>query len=318
VIYLIRTDRTEEMSGVYVVLLTPYDSNGNQDYSGLERLVDFYISSGIHGITALGEVSESDKLTENEREENIKCVMKKVGNRLPIVIGTSRQSTKLGIEAARWAEEKGASAIMVAPPKDQKMGNTEILNYFKGIGNSVSLPMIIQDEPESGHPHMSVDLLQRIMKEVPNVKYIKLEDQPTPLKMEFLNKVPNAPRIFSASHGRDFLWALERGAVGVMTSSPLPEFLVAIWNLYKHGEIEKAREVFYINLPLMHYFPEMTLKIKKEVLKQRGLIEYTSVRDSNASLTPTSLSDLIDLFSWTMEKSRQIVSNSGDQRVVSH
>ncbi|MDG7000575.1 MAG: dihydrodipicolinate synthase family protein [Nitrososphaerota archaeon] len=302
------------LHGVYMVLLTPYDSDGNQDSKGLEKIVDFYISSGIDGITALGEVSEVDKLTESEREENIKHVINKVDGRVPVVIGASRQSTRQAVEAAQWAEEKGATAIMVAPPKNLKMTSVEMLHYFKEVGKNVSLPLIIQDEPETGHPYMPVDLILRISKEVPNAKYVKLEDQPSPLKMEHLCEFPGMPHIFSASHGRDLFWALERGVVGVMTSSPLPEFLVGIWNSYKHGEIEKARELFYINLPLMHYFPEMILKVKKEVLKQRGLIEYTKVRENETDLSRKSIADLVDMLNWTMEKSRQIQTEGFERR----
>lgn len=36
--------------GVWPVMLTPFDAKGEIDWASLERLVDWYIDSGVHGL----------------------------------------------------------------------------------------------------------------------------------------------------------------------------------------------------------------------------------------------------------------------------
>ncbi|KUO48802.1 MAG: hypothetical protein APF76_18145 [Desulfitibacter sp. BRH_c19] len=41
-----------ELSGVYPILATPFDDDGNVDYCSLEILVDFISKSGVQGLTS--------------------------------------------------------------------------------------------------------------------------------------------------------------------------------------------------------------------------------------------------------------------------
>jgi len=46
----------------------PRVSERNQDAESLGRLVDYYLQSGISGLTILGESSEIEKLSAKEKE----------------------------------------------------------------------------------------------------------------------------------------------------------------------------------------------------------------------------------------------------------
>jgi 4-hydroxy-tetrahydrodipicolinate synthase len=147
--------------GVIIVLVTPLKNDRSQDTASLRKLVSYYLQAGVNGFTALGEVSESPRLSETERSENLKEVMEQVNGRVPVVVGTSRESTQLAVEAAIWAEEQGASALMIAPPKNLKLRDNAILAHYSAISDAVSIPIVVQDEPESDHPYMSEDLLTK-------------------------------------------------------------------------------------------------------------------------------------------------------------
>lgn len=72
-------------SGVYPVMITPYDKNGNVDYAAAERLTEYYIQSGCHGIFAVCQSSEMFFLTEDERVKLAQCVVKAARGRVSIV-----------------------------------------------------------------------------------------------------------------------------------------------------------------------------------------------------------------------------------------
>lgn len=296
---------SQELAGAFVVLVTPFDSKQLQDHESLRRLVRYNLQAGVNGFTALGEVSESPKMSDQERKDNLKTIFDEVKGRVPVIVGASRESTDLAIEAARQAEKLGAAAVMIAPPKNLRMRDDSIFNHFAAISDSIGIPIVVQDEPESDHPYMSVQLIARLANETRQSQYVKLEDPPTPIKIQKLKQlVGDKMRIFGASHGRSYFWELERGAVGIMTASPTPEYLVAIWKAFKSGNVEMARKIFYYSLPVSHYYGEMALAVKKEVLVHRGVIKTATLKQPAGYLGEPDRRDLLDLVKW-MEKGIQ-------------
>lgn len=291
-----------EFKGAYVVLVTPLDEKRNQDEVSLRRLIRYNLKAGVEGFTALGEVSESSKLSEKERSENLQIVFDEVKDRVPVIAGASREATHLVIEAAKAYKELGAEGLMIAPPKNLKLKDDAIFNHYAAISDAVDVPIIVQDEPESDHPYMSVQLLARLANEVKNARYVKLEDSPTPTKVAKLKELAGEKiKIFGASHGRAYLWELERGAVGVMTASPTPEYLVEVYRSFNRGERERAKQIFYYNLPLTHYYGEMALAVKKAILVHRKVIETAKLKQPAGELGERETRDLIELLKWTEE-----------------
>ena len=67
------------------VMLTPYKQNGKIDFEGLSRLMDFYLAAGVKGFFANCLSSEMYSISEDERIELIKHVVKYVNGRVPVV-----------------------------------------------------------------------------------------------------------------------------------------------------------------------------------------------------------------------------------------
>lgn len=288
-----------DLRGPYVVLVTPLDERGRQDVESLRRLVDYYIGSGVAGLTILGESSEVEGLSEAEKEENVDTVMKRCEGKIPVVIGTSRESTNSAIAAAEWAESKGASAVMVAPPKNPKLTDEKILTHFARIGDDLNVPMIVQDYPATNHPYMSPGLIAKISAEVSNAQYLKLEDPPTPMKLSKVNEATGGKlRIFGALGGKGMLWDLDRGAVGVMTASPTPEYLVEIWNAHEKGDRTRAKEIFYYNLPLIHSYSEIGISVRKSILVDRHVIRTAEMKAPAGQLDSKAREEIRELLNW--------------------
>ena len=51
-----------KFEGSIVALITPMNSHGEVDYEALNRLVDFHVQSGTHGIVSVGTTGESATL----------------------------------------------------------------------------------------------------------------------------------------------------------------------------------------------------------------------------------------------------------------
>ena len=84
------TERTDPamMRGSIVPLVTPFTAEGSLDESALERLIEWQIDSGSHGISVTGTTGEPSALSLDERERVVELGARTVAGRVPFVPGT--------------------------------------------------------------------------------------------------------------------------------------------------------------------------------------------------------------------------------------
>ncbi len=52
--------------GVFAITVTPFKEDGALDLDSTDKMVDFYLSHGVDGLTILGIMGEAPKLTAGE------------------------------------------------------------------------------------------------------------------------------------------------------------------------------------------------------------------------------------------------------------
>lgn len=72
-------------NGVWPTMVTPFTNAGEVDYSALERLIDWYIGQGVHGLFAVCQSSEMFYLTLEERVSIARFVVDKAAGRVPVI-----------------------------------------------------------------------------------------------------------------------------------------------------------------------------------------------------------------------------------------
>ena len=77
------------LRGYYPILATPYTADGDVDLMSLERLVDYLIDNGAHGMSPNGGDSEAPHLSVAERNAALDVVVQTNGGRTPVLVGTS-------------------------------------------------------------------------------------------------------------------------------------------------------------------------------------------------------------------------------------
>src|SRR5690606_16481339 len=83
----------ETASGVYVIAVTPFTDEGALDEKSIDQVVEFYLEKGVAGITILGMMGESHKITPEEARTTAQRYLKRVDNRVPVVVGISNAGT---------------------------------------------------------------------------------------------------------------------------------------------------------------------------------------------------------------------------------
>ena len=101
--------------GVYIIAATPFTDDGAVDTASVDRLMDFYVGTGITGVTVLGIMGEAPKLTHAESVALTRQVVRRV-NGLPVVVGASAPGFASMGALAKDAMDAGAGGVMIAPP----------------------------------------------------------------------------------------------------------------------------------------------------------------------------------------------------------
>ena len=283
--------------GMHWMLATPFNQNEEVDYDSIPNLVNKAISSGCTGVVGLGVMGEAARLTDKERTKIAETIIKSSEN-LPVTLGTTANGTKAMIERSKEAEQIGAAAVMVSAPSMPKSNLDALFGYYYQLAEQLTIPIVMQDYPQTSGVEMPVNFIVRVANEIPNVKYLKLEDPPTPTKISAIrNKIQDRMGIFGGLGGVFLLDELRRGSIGAMTGFAYPEILVQICNEYKNGKSEGAEKLFYDHLPLIQFEQQegIGLAIRKAGIHHRGLISHPTVRHPAGQLAENTYKELLEM-----------------------
>lgn len=288
--------------GVFPILVTPFEENGQLDLESFDRLIRFMAVLGVDGVTILGVLGESNRVTDREREQAIKTAVAAAEGRLPIVVGTSHKGTMATRELSQMAEQLGAEAVMVTPSQEPVHNEERIFQYYRQIAEGISLPIVVQDHPGSTQVHMSVPLLLRLVHEIPQVACFKQESVPTPPKTRLLiegmteRKVPILTGL-GALYG---LFDLLSGSSGFMTGFAFPEVLMAMDKAMRSNKPEQVAAIYQRFLPLIVFEQQPGIAVRKEIFRLRGVITCGSVRHPGAGLAPFAAEQLQMVLNQTL------------------
>lgn len=282
-----------EFKGVFPILVTPFDDAGDVDHVSFDRVIRFMSKIGVNGVTILGVLGESNRLTDNEREALIKTAIQAAEGQLPIVVGTSHSGTQATIHLSQMAESLGACGVMITPSREPVPNEQRIFEYIQHVGNAIGIPIVLQDHPASTQVHMSVSLILRMISEIPQITCIKEEATPTPPKITALRNGMDRPvpilTGLGALYGR---FDLERGTDGFMTGFAFPEVLMAMVNAAQDERWDDLQNIYAKYLPLIVYEQQPGVAVRKEIYRLRGLIQSSRVRHPGASIDADTAAQL--------------------------
>jgi 4-hydroxy-tetrahydrodipicolinate synthase len=170
---------------------------------------------------------------------------------------------------------------MVAAPTMAKTNLDVLFVHYERIAGAVDLPIVVQDYPQTSGVQMPTAFIARLAQNIPTVRYLKLEDPPTPTKLSAIRELTgDRLGIFGGLGGVFLLDELARGSIGAMTGFAYPEVLVKVCRHMAEGDRAQAEDVFHRYLPLILFESQegIGLSIRKEALFHRGLIATPRLR----------------------------------------
>src|ERR1700722_13731711 len=267
------------INGVVPILLTPFDLDGRIDEASLERLVEFSIAGGVHGLgVALG--SEIFKFNEAERDQVITRVIKSVAGRVPVVINSGAAGTDLAVFYSRRAEQLGADALMIVPPTFIAASAEETIEYYGAISAAVGIPIMLQDVAQGP---ISAPLAMRIASDCPNVKYIKVETVPVATKVAAMHaSAGDKLTVLGGAGGSFFIEETRRGSKGTMPFATQSAAFRKVWDRFRSGDEAGARKAFDTTIMPVNRVASQDLglayHVHKQLLVRLGVFKTAFVR----------------------------------------
>ncbi len=264
----------QELKGLGVAMVTPFQKNGLVDYAGLEKLVK-HLHNGADYLVVMGTTGEAVTLSEDEQLTILDFILKINDSKLPIAYGMGGNNTAEIVRQMKRFDRKGVKAFLSASPAYNKPTQEGIYYHYKALNEASPLPIILYNVPGRTASNVLPATVLRIAGDCKNIVAIKEAAGNMEQVME-LSRI--LPKSFMLLSGDDALLLphLACGGHGIISvvGNAFPERFSSIISAFANGEIEKARENHYKLLPLIgNLFKEGNPGGIKENLKHLGICE---------------------------------------------
>ncbi|URV23559.1 dihydrodipicolinate synthase family protein [Burkholderia gladioli] len=241
--------------GIIAYPVTPFDRQTDGiDSAALRAGIERLIAAGVHAIAPLGSTGESAYLDDEEWDQVAEASIAQVARRVPVVVGISDLTTRNAVRRARFAEQAGADAVMVLPISYWKLGEAEIFRHYASIAEAIGIPVMVYNNPATSGIDMQPAFIARLVREIGNVTMVK-ESSGDIQRMHALHQISDDTIPFYNGSNPLALEAFCAGATGWCTAAPnlIPQLTLALYQAVQAGELARARELFYRQLPLLDF-----------------------------------------------------------------
>jgi len=292
----------EYSKGVFVISATPFSENGAIDYESADRLVDYYLREGVHGITLLGVMGEAPKLSDSEQREFVVHMLKRVNDRIPVIVGVSNPGIQNLVALSRYAMSNGAAGVMIAGVPGLKTDD-HVYSFFSQVIEMLGddVPVCLQDYPPTTMVHLSTTVILRLVNDFVSLKIFKHEDCPGLNKLSLMLAAPKkGHRQISILTGNGGLYVpqeFKRGANGVMTGFALIGAFVKVYQMFIEGKTIESEDLYDCYLPLIRHEQQLGfgLALRKEMLRRSKVLSSNRTRQPGPTLTSTDIRELEEL-----------------------
>ena len=260
-----------KLKGIMGAPTTAFNPDGGVDYDTFERQINFLIEQGFPFIAHPMHIGESLNLSEHERKELARHLVKAAAGRVPVFVNVTASGPDNSIDLARRSEAIGATGIVVLSPYHWAPENDAHLDYFLTLGRCTDAAMIAYNNPRL-QVTISHDMLEEMVEKLPNLHALK--------DASFdMNYFTGACRIASAARS-DF--SVFTGIEWLLTSIPVggsgsfsncgevaPRLVLSLFDACVSGDYESARGLQYkmgVLLKLLQTNYPATVKYAMELM----------------------------------------------------
>lgn len=237
-------------TGSCVALVTPFTQTGI-NYDVLKQLIDFQIENGTDAILICGTTGEPSTMDADEKKEVIRTSIEYINKRVPVIIGTGTNSTKVSIENARYAKECGADATLVVTPYYNKATQKGLIVHYETISDAVDIPIIVYNVPGRTSVNINPQTMAQITAHK-NIVGIKEASGNIKQIME-ISRLCNKQATLYSGNDDHIVPVLSCGGKGVISvaANVVPKMTHDLVDAYLKGNVEESLAIQYKINPLV-------------------------------------------------------------------
>lgn len=264
-----------KFKGLGVALVTPFLDSGEIDFYGLDRLVDRTIANGANYLVALGTTSEAPTLSEQEKREVVREIVRVVNGRVPIMLGLGGPSTNGIIRQMKEWELDGISAFLSVTPYYNRPSQEGLYLHYKTLSENSPLPIILYNIRSRTACNLEAETTLRLANDCKNIIGIK---EASGNLNQIMKLIKHSPEDFLVISGDDAITLplLAAGADGVISviANAYPKPVARMVSLALNNRFEEARRIHLNLLDIIQCcFKEGNPSGIKAVLCAGGIIE---------------------------------------------
>jgi len=273
---------TSSLRGVYIPLITPYETDGSVALGAIARLAHECLDAGAAGLVPLGTTGESPFLDAAEKRSIVElCAGIGRERDVHVIVGVGTNNTPNTIAAAEsLADVPGVTHALVVVPYYVRPSQAGIVAHMKAVAAASPVPIVLYNIPgRTGRLLETAGMLD--LAGTPNIAGVK--QSVDEVGIPTLELLAGAPRDFAVLGGDDYLLLplTYLGGAGAICASAhvCTERFVAEFECGVAGKLEEGRAHHEALLPVVQAcFAEPNPSVFKAVLHAQGRIPTPDVR----------------------------------------
>ena len=267
------TGQLEKLKGSIPPLVTPF-RDGEVDYDAFERLVEFQVKNGSHGILVNGTTAEPSTLTVEERNRLVDLAIQVAAHRVAVVAATGSQSLSETTSLTEHAVRAGADALLIVTPYYVRPPQRGLVAYYLQLASISDLPWMVYHIPGRTAVGVTLDTLKELRAKSSNFVGMKHAVNDLGFVSECIAALGSDFRIFVGLEELSFpMMAI--GACGLMNAvgNLRPRILAELCETVWRGDLARA-QALHLNLLEINqavFFDTNPIPIKY-MMKRLGLL----------------------------------------------
>ncbi|MBX7125252.1 MAG: 4-hydroxy-tetrahydrodipicolinate synthase [Cyclobacteriaceae bacterium] len=229
----------KKLHGTGVALVTPFDDQGDIDYTALKRLLR-HTAKGVDYYVVLGTTGESATLSKHEKQGILDFVRNHNTARLPIVYGIGGNNTAAVIEELMDTDLTGVDALLSVSPYYIKPSQAGIIQHYETIATVSPVPLLLYNIPGRTASNLTADTILTLAD---NPRIIGVKDSSGNIE-QCMRVARQMPKDFLLLSGDDMLtstiYAMGGSGVISVLANAFPVAFRRITTAAREGQLVKS------------------------------------------------------------------------------
>ena len=230
--------------GIWPAMLTPFDADGEVDLPAVDRLVDYLLDQGAHGLYLCGSTGEGLLMSVPERQAVTARVMQRVRGRVPVMVHVGAVATRDAVALAAHAREVNAEAVSAIPPIFFPVGFKGLTEHYRAIGAAAQLPLFVYNIPQLAGVNVTPAMVAQLREAIPQVVGMKF----TAFNFYEMRQIIEQGLTVMSGPDEMCLPALTMGVTGAIgsTYNIMMSHFAHLYDAFVEGRLAEAQERQYL------------------------------------------------------------------------